>query len=427
MSAPPSRLRGLRCRACGGEARLAPVHVCDHCFGPMEVAYDYAAVAAGATRRAIEAGPTSMWRYRALLPYEAPEPPVTLGEGLTPLVHAERLGERLGLRRLYVKNDSQNPTNSFKDRVVSVAASWARAHGFHVLGCASTGNLANAVAAYAARSGMRGLVVIPDDLEPGKVAPTAVFDPVMVRVRGTYDDVNRLCSELADRMPWGFCNINLRPFYSEGSKTLTFETCEQLGWRLPDEIIIPVASGCQFVKHARAVQELRLLGLVADGPPPRLTGAQARGCAPVADAFERGETHVVPVRTPRTIARSIAIGNPSDGADVVRLARSSGGVVVAVEEEEILEGMELLARTEGIFTETAGGVTVAVLARLARAGRWRPDETVVAYITGHGLKTVGALEGRTRLPEPIPARLRAFTDLDPGGLLSLSETARAAG
>ncbi|HUY96438.1 MAG TPA: threonine synthase [Verrucomicrobiae bacterium] len=424
---PSPRVKGLRCRACGTEVPLAPTHVCDHCFGPLEVAYDYAVVARQATRAAIEAGPHSMWRYRALLPYEAAEPPVSLGEGLTPLVHAERLGERLGLRRLFVKNDSQNPTNSFKDRVVSVAASWAREQGFAVLGCASTGNLANAVAAYAARAGLRGLVVIPDDLEPGKVASTAVFDPVMVRVRGTYDDVNRLCSELADRMPWGFCNINLRPFYSEGSKTLTFETCEQLGWRLPDEIVIPVASGCQFVKHAKAIQELRALGLVEEGPVPRLTGAQARGCSPVADAFQRGETHILPVREPRTIARSLAIGNPSDGSDVVRLARASEGVVVAVEEEEILEGIELLARTEGIFTETAGGVTVAVLARLARAGRWGRDDTVVAYITGHGLKTIGALEGRSQLPEPIPARLRAFTALDPGGLISQLDGARAAG
>ncbi|HVA20839.1 MAG TPA: threonine synthase [Candidatus Micrarchaeia archaeon] len=427
MSGRPPRVLCLRCRACASEVAIGPTHVCDHCFGPLEVAYDYRVVAQLATRAAIEAGPTSMWRYRALLPYEDDTPPVSLGEGLTPLVHAERLGEQLGLRHLYIKNDSQNPTNSFKDRVVSVAASWARQHGFQVLGCASTGNLANAVAAYAARAGLRGLVVIPDDLEPGKVAPTAVFDPVMVRVRGTYDDVNRLCSELADRMPWGFCNINLRPFYSEGSKTLTFETCEQLGWRMPDEIIIPVASGCQFVKHAKALGELRQLQLVMPGRPPRLTGAQARGCAPVATAFERGETHIVPVREPRTIARSIAIGNPSDGGDVVRLARESGGVVAAVEEEEILEGMELLARTEGIFTETAGGVTVAVLARLARAGRWRGDETVVAYITGHGLKTVGALEGRTRLPEPIPARLRSFLAADPGGLLGRAEPVRAAG
>ncbi len=429
MTTAPARIVGLRCRACGRGAPLGPTHVCELCFGPLEVAYDYTEVAPLATRAAIEAGPTSMWRYRMLLPYEAEEAPVSLGEGLTPLVHAERLGEQLGLRRLYLKNDSQNPTNSFKDRVVSVAASWARQQGFQVLACASTGNLANAVAAYAARSGLRGLVVIPDDLEPGKVAPTAVFDPVMVRVRGTYDDVNRLCSELADRMPWGFCNINLRPFYSEGSKTLTFETCEQLGWRMPDEIVIPVASGCQFVKHAKALDELRQLELVEPGRPPRLTGAQARGCAPVATAFERGETHIVPVREPRTVARSIAIGNPSDGSDVVRLARASGGVVTAVEEEEILEGIELLARTEGIFTETAGGVTVAVLARLARQGRWSRDATVVAYITGHGLKTVGALEGRTRVPEPIPARLRAVLAADPGGLLEAGQPAarRAAG
>ncbi len=387
---------------------MGPVHVCEQCFGPLEVAYDYAVVARTATRAAIEAGPMSMWRYHMLLPYEDPAPPVTLGEGMTPLVHAPRLGEVLGLRHLYIKNDSLNPTNSFKDRVVSVATSWARARGFQVLGCASTGNLANAVAAYAARAGLRGLVVIPDDLEPNKVAPTAVFAPELVRVHGTYDEVNRLCSELADSQPWGFCNINLRPFYSEGSKTLTFETVEQLGWRLPDEIIIPVASGSQFVKHHKAIEELVDLGLVPDGPRPRLTGAQALGCSPVARAFASGSDHIVPVREPRTIAKSLAIGNPSDGADVVRLARASGGVVVAVEEEQILEGMELLARAEGIFTETAGGVTVAVLKQLAEAGRWTGDETVVAYITGHGLKTVDSLSGRTELAEPIPPSLRAF-------------------
>src|SRR5207302_4882713 len=283
-----------------------------------------------------------------------------------------------------------NPTNSFKDRVVSVAISWARAHGFETIACASTGNLAIAVAAYAARAGLECFVFIPIDLEPAKVAAISVFDPNLVAVRGNYDDVNRLCSQLIESTPWAFCNINIRPFYAEGSKTLTFETAEQLGWRLPDEIVIPIASGCQFVRHRRAVQELLDLGLVDGQDLPRLTGAQALGCAPVYNAWREGTERVRPVR-PRTIARSIAIGSPSDGGYVVRIARETGGVVEAVTEEEIVDAMRLLARTEGIFTEPAGGVTVGVLAKLARAGRWNGDEVVVAYITGHGLKTADAL------------------------------------
>ncbi|HEY6378121.1 MAG TPA: threonine synthase [Candidatus Dormibacteraeota bacterium] len=412
-----SRILSLVCRECGTETPVTATHVCDLCFGPLDVKYDYAEIARRASRAAIEQGPPSMWRYADLLPVDLDGPddegPVTLGEGFTPLVHARNLGEALGLRHLYLKNDTMNPTNSFKDRVVSVAVSWARRHGHSTMACASTGNLANAVAAYAARAAMRGVVFIPADLEAGKVAPTAVFCPTMVRVDGSYDDVNRLCSELVDLLDWAFCNINVRPFYSEGSKTLTYECAEQLGWRLPDEIIVPVASGCQFVKHHRAARELVALGLVegtvSGARGPVLTGAQALGCAPVATAFARGDDHIVPVK-PDTIAKSIAIGNPSDGGYVVRIARDTGGVVEAVTEEEILEGIELLARSEGIFTETAGGVTVAVLARLARARRWQADETVVAYITGHGLKTAAYLEGRTALAEPIPPTVRAFRE-----------------
>jgi threonine synthase len=403
---------GLRCRECGTEYELQATHVCDQCFGPLDVAYDYDAIKRVVSRERIEAGPPSIWRYRDLLPLPAEAPVVSLGEGFTPLVRAERLGTELGLRNLYLKNDSMNPTNSFKDRVVSVAISWARAHGFETIGCASTGNLANAVAAYAARAGLECFVFMPDDLEEGKVVATAVFDPNAVAVRGTYDDVNRLCSQLLEELPWAFCNINIRPFYAEGSKTLTFETAEQLGWRLPDEIVVPMGSGCQFVRHRRAAQELLELGLVDDGRGlPRLTAAQALGCAPAYHAWQAGIDRVTPVR-PDTIARSIAIGNPSDGTYVVRIARETGGVVEAVTEEEIVAGIRLLARTEGIFTEPAGGVTVAVLAKLARAGRWNGDEVVVAYITGHGLKAPDVVsEGIQDRRVEIEPTVRSFREM----------------
>lgn len=403
-----SRVRCLRCRACGAETPVAPRHVCDLCFGPLEVAFDYEAIRPRVSKRSIESGPASIWRYRELLPVDDDAEPITLGEGFTPLLHARNLGERLGLRNLYLKNDTVNPSGSFKDRVVSVAATWARAQGFATIACASTGNLANSVAAYAARAGLEAVLVIPSDLEAAKVITSAVYRPTLVRVNGTYDDVNRLCSELADELPWAFCNINVRPFYSEGSKTLTFETVEQLGWRFPDEIVVPIASGCQFVKHDKALQELVRVGLVDDPPPVRLSGAQASGCSPVATAFASGAP-VVPVR-PATVARSLAIGSPSDGEDVIRVARRTGGTIAAVNDEEILDGVELLAQSEGVFAETAGGVTVAVLRRLAESGRYRPEDVVVAYITGHGLKTAESLQPRLRIDEPIAPSLRAFRE-----------------
>ncbi|HEX6538755.1 MAG TPA: threonine synthase [Candidatus Dormibacteraeota bacterium] len=404
------RILGLVCRACGHQAPLHASNMCEECFGPLEVRYDYAEVARRVSRESIAAGPASIWRYRDLLPIENDDAePISLGEGWTPLIHAPNLGEELGLRNLYLKNDTVNPTGSFKDRVVSVALTWAREQGFATVACASTGNLANAVAAYAARAGLRAVVIVPAGIEAGKIVATSVYRPALVRIEGSYDDVNRLCTELIDTVDWAFCNINLRPFYSEGSKTVTFETAEQLGWRLPDEIVIPVASGCQFVKHRKAVAELIDLGLVQPGPPPRLTGAQAAGCGPVATAFAEGTDAVTPVR-PNTIAHSIAIGNPSDGADVLRIARDTGGVVASVTEEEIVEGIELLAASEGVFAEAAGGVTVAVLRKLAATRRWEPDETVVAYITGNGLKTADAIAGRTPLPEPIAPSLRAFVE-----------------
>ena len=412
-TASTRRVLGLRCRECGTEYELRATHVCESCFGPLDVAYDYQAIRRLVSRERIEAGPPTMWRYRDLLPLEDGAPVVTLGEGFTPLVRAERLGAELGLRNLYLKNDSMNPTNSFKDRVVSVAVSWARAQGFETIGCASTGNLANAVAAYAARAGLEGYVFVPEDTEAEKLVAAGVFEPNVVSVRGTYDEVNRLCSQVAEELPWAFCNINVRPFYAEGSKTLTFETAEQLGWRLPDEIVIPIASGCQFVRHRRAVQELLDLGLVDAQDLPRLTGAQALGCAPVYNAWREGTERVRPVR-PNTIARSIAIGSPSDGSYVVRIARETGGVVEAVTEEEIVDAIRLLARTEGIFTETAGGVTIGVLAKLARAGRWNGDEVVVAYVTGHGLKTADVVsgDGFARRLEIEPS-LRSFRERVP--------------
>jgi threonine synthase len=406
------KLLGLRCRECGTEYELQATHVCEMCFGPLDVVYDYASLKKRVTRAGIESGPKSIWRYRDLLPVEDSTPVVTLGEGLTPLVKADRLGQELGLSNLYLKNDSMNPTNSFKDRVVSVAISWARAHGFETMACASTGNLANAVAAYSARAGLDCYVFIPIDLEPAKVVSIGVFDPNLVAVHGNYDDVNRLCSQLLESTPWAFCNINIRPFYAEGSKTLTFETAEQLGWKLPDEIIIPVASGCQFVRHRQAVRELMDFGLVHEDRVPALTGAQALGCSPVYNAFHSDQPErVMPVK-PNTIARSIAIGNPSDGIYVNRIARETGGVVEAVTEEEIVDAMRLLARTEGIFTETAGGVTIGVLSKLARAGRWRGDEVVVAYVTGHGLKTADVLassNGHSRRVEIDPT-MKSFRE-----------------
>ena len=406
-----SHLTSLICRECQSEFEAQATHVCDLCFGPLEVKYDYAEMARNVTRESIEAGPNSLWRYRDMLPVHRDVELVTLGEGMTPLVHAQRLGADLGLSNLYIKNETMNPTNSFKDRVVSVAVNWARANGFDTMACASTGNLANSVAAYSARAGMRCFVFIPADLEVSKVLTTSVFAPNVVAVEGNYDEVNRLCSELADSYHWAFANINVRPFYAEGSKTLTYETVEQLGWRVPDEIIIPIASGCQFVKHNKALQELIELELVEGGRYPRLTGAQALGCSPVATAYKNNEP-VMPVK-PHTIAKSLAIGNPSDGKYVINIANSTGGTVESVTEDEIVEAIELLAGTEGIFAETAGGVTIGTLRKLAKAGRWKGDETVVAYVTGHGFKTIEVIPNLERHRKTIKPSVRSFEETFP--------------
>lgn len=385
-----SFVQGLRCRECGHAFPAEALHVCEWCFGPLEVVYDYEKIAEATSRESIAAGPASIWRYANLLP-AVNDGAVDLGAGFTPLVRADRLAAELGLGELWLKNDTLNPTGSFKDRVVSVALARARAMGFKVAACASTGNLANSVAAHAARAGMRHVVFIPSNLEAGKVVTTAVYGPNLVAVDGSYDDVNRLCAELASEHPtWAFVNVNLRTYYAEGSKTLAFETAEQLGWQAPDHVVVPVASGSQLTKIAKGFRELHKVGLLTEEPHVRVSGAQAEGCSPVATAFTEGHEYIRPVK-PHTIAKSLAIGNPADGPYALEEVRRSGGALEAVSDQEIVDAMLLLARTEGIFAETAGGVTVATLSRLAAKGVVRSDERVVAYITGAGLKTIEAV------------------------------------
>ncbi|MCU1492944.1 MAG: L-threonine synthase [Acidimicrobiaceae bacterium] len=407
-------VEGLRCRECSRSYPATALHVCDYCFGPLEVAYDYKAVAGSMSRSSIAAGPSTIWRYADLLPVSSTSP-VDLGAGFTPLVRADRLAAELGLGELYVKDDTRNPTGSFKDRVVSVALTKARELGFKVAACASTGNLANSVAAHAARAGMDSYVFIPSNLERVKIQTTAVFGGKLVAVDGNYDDVNRLCAELASEHPdWAFVNVNVRPYYSEGSKTLAFEVAEQLGWEVPDHVVVPIASGSQLTKIHKGFHELTTLGLVEGGDSVRISGAQADGCSPVATAFADGSDVVRPVR-PDTIAKSLAIGNPADGWYALDVVRSTGGVVGSVTDAEIVEGMRLLARTEGIFAETAGGVTIATLAKLAASGVVRRDERVVAYITGTGLKTVEALGDQVGPSATIAPTLAAFAAIEQEG------------
>ncbi len=381
----------LRCKECSTTYPLDARYVCEQCFGPLEVAYAPARdLDLGELRRKIQAGPQSLWRYTDFLPVGA-QPRGTLPAGWTPLLRADRLAEQLGLRELWIKNDAANPTHSFKDRVVSVALARARELGFETIACASTGNLANAVAAHAAAAGLESYVFIPSDLEEQKVLATGVYGTNLVAVRGNYDDVNRLCTELSGDHEWAFVNINMRPYYAEGSKTLAFEIAEQLGFELPDRVVCPIASGSLFTKVARGFDEWLELGLLA-GELPKFNGAQATGCSPVASAFQAGQDFCRPVK-PDTIAKSLAIGNPADGPYALDLARNSGGSIDAVTDDEIREGIKLLARTTGIFTETAGGVTTAVLAKLAERGEIDPDERVVAIITGEGLKTLDCARG----------------------------------
>ncbi|WP_293780774.1 threonine synthase [uncultured Aeromicrobium sp.] len=395
----------LLCRECGATRQLGPHYACSECFGPLEVAYDFGQV----TREQITAGPRNIWRYKALLPVpDDIESSPNLEPGFTRLLNARNLAAELGLARLWVKDDSTNPTNSFKDRVVACALSAARELGSRVFACPSTGNLANAVAAAGARAGIPTVVFIPSNLETPKQVNSAVFTESLVAVEGTYDDVNKLASEIAGEDPgWAFVNVNVRPFYAEGSKTLGYEIAEQLGWRLPDQIVIPVASGSQLTKVHKAFQELIALGLVED-KPYKVFGAQADGCSPVASAFKAGVDAIRPVK-PDTIAKSLAIGNPADGIYVLDVARQTGGGVEQVGDDEIRAGIVLLARHEGIFTETAGGTTVAVLKKLVETGQLDPAAETVIINTGHGLKTLDAVAGSVGPRATIAPTYDAFT------------------
>ena len=381
----------LRCKECKTTYPLDARYVCERCFGPLEVAYETRTDQDPAElKRRIQAGPHSLWRYGDFLPVQSP-PKGALPAGWTPLLKADRLAEAIGLKEVWIKNDAANPTHSFKDRVVSIALARARELGFETIACASTGNLANAVAAHAAAAGLESYVFIPADLEEQKILATGIYGTNLVAVNGNYDDVNRLCTELSGEHDWAFVNINMRPYYAEGSKTLAYETVEQLGWELPDRVVAPIASGSLFTKIARGFSEWIELGLV-EGELPTFNGAQAEGCSPVATAFANDRDFCQPVK-PNTIAKSLAIGNPADGPYALDLARGTEGSIDSVTDDEIKDGIRLLARTTGIFTETAGGVTTAVLAKLARRGDIDPDERVVAYITGEGLKTLDCARG----------------------------------
>ena len=395
----------LRCRECHREYPLAALNVCEFCFGPVEVTYDYDGIKKNVTRESIQRGPASLWRYKDFLPCDA-DAAIDIGAGYTPLVRAKNLGKALGLNNLYIKNDTTNPTWSFKDRVVAVAATRARELGYEKLACASTGNLANSVSAHAAAAGMEAVVFIPHDLEQGKVVGSSIYGPTLVKVRGNYDAVNRLCAELAGSYNWAFVNVNVRPYYSEGSKTLAFEVAEQLGWRAPDHCVVPIASGSLFVKIRKGFQEFVKAGLIEE-KATRMSGAQATGCSPVAVAWQEGSMNFRPQR-PDTIAKSLAIGNPADGYYSLVQLKETNGACGMVDDDEIVAGMKLLAETEGIFGETAGGVTVASLKQLAAQGRIGADELTVAFITGAGFKTLEAVSGALNPPLEIDANVESF-------------------
>lgn len=400
-----SFVSGLKCRECGRSYPKQPTAGCEDCFGPLEVEYDYDAIKRALSREVIAAREKNLWRYRELLPIDS-DPVVGRASGATPLVHADRLAAALGLRNLYIKNDSVNsPTLSFKDRVTAVAINKAREFGLQAVGCASTGNLANSVAANAAAAGLPAYILIPDNLEPSKVTATSIYGARVIAVRGNYDDVNRLCSEIADRFPWGFVNVNLRPFYGEGSKTFGYEIAEQLGWRAPAAVVVPMAGGSLITKIYKGLKEFERLGLLEGEATTRVYGAQAAGCNPIADAVKRGARDIRPVK-PATIAKSLAIGNPADGYHAAEVIAASGGWAEDVTDSEIVAGIQLLAETEGIFTETAGGVTVAVTRKLIRQGRINPDDLAVIAITGNGLKTQEAVQ--LAPPTVIEPRLAQF-------------------
>jgi threonine synthase len=404
-----SFVTSLKCRECGQDYPIKPLHVCETCFGPLEVVYDYAKIRAALSRQIIEKRAHNLWRYRELLPVEG-EPDIGPFSGFTPLLQVKRLGAELGLKNLYVKDDTVNhPTLSYKDRVVSVAIAKAREFGFTTVSCASTGNLATAVAAHAARAGLQCFIFMPEGVEAGKIVGSTIYGSRVITIRGNYDDVNRLCSEIADKYGWAFVNINLRPYYTEGAKTFGFEVAEQLGWRLPDHIVVPTAGGTILPKVAKAFKELKEVGLVKGGAP-KIHSAQAAGSAPVIHALHKGVDLITPVK-PNTIAKSIAIGNPADGYYVLGAVRESGGWGEMATDEEIVDAIKLLARTEGIFAEPAGGTTLAVTLKLLAQGRIRTDESVVVSITGNGYKTLEAVSQAVEQPFVIEARLKDFDAL----------------
>ncbi|MEO6052649.1 MAG: threonine synthase [Chthoniobacterales bacterium] len=400
----------LKCRECGRLYPKLATHICEFDFGPLEAAYDYEAIAKVFTRQLIESRPHSMWRYRELLPIDG-EPTVGEKVGFTPLVKATNLAKRLGVRELYIKNDTVNyPTLSFKDRVVSVALSRARELGFSVVACASTGNLANSVAANAAAAGLKSYVLIPADLEQGKVLGSLVYGTTVIGIHGAYDQVNRLCSEIAGKYGWGFVNVNLRPYYAEGSKSMGFEIMEQLGWRIPRHTVIPMASGSLLTKIHKSYKEFIQTGILEE-TPFTVYGAQASGCSPIATAMKKGTDIVNPVPKPDTIVKSLAIGTPADGYYAVHSMRETGGSAEDVTDDEVVEGIKLLAETEGIFAETAGGVTTACARKLIESGKLPRDESIVLCITGHGLKTQEAIIGKCGEPRLIKPNLREFEEV----------------
>jgi threonine synthase len=402
-------VKGLKCRECGRPYPADPLHVCEFCFGPLEVDYDYERLRRTLTRRSIESGPPSIWRYRELLPIDG-HPAVGIHCGMTPLIAAKNLARALGMREVYVKNDTVNhPSFSFKDRVVAVAITKALEFDFEVVACASTGNLANSVAAHAAEGGLLSFVFMPADLEQGKVIGTLIYAPNLVAVEGNYDEVNRLCSEIADKYRWAFVNINIRPYYAEGSKTFGYEIAEQLGWRAPRHIVVPGAGGSLVTKIWKGLKEFERLGLLDGGCATRMHLAQAEGCGPIVTAIKENSEIVKPVK-PKTIAKSLAIGNPADGYYAYKAVKESGGHGEHASDEEIVEGMKLLASTEGIFSETAGGVTVAAAKRLIEQGRIPRDESLVLCITGNGLKTQEAVAPSLRVSLQIKPTLRSFDE-----------------
>ena len=402
-------VKGLKCRECGREYAIDPIYVCEFCFGPLEVAYDYTEIQRSLTRKKIEERPMTLWRYRELLPVDG-EPQVGLDSGFTPLVRADRLAREIGMDELYIKDDTVvHPTLSFKDRVVAVALTKAREFGFDTVACASTGNLAHSVSAHGARAGFKRFIFIPASLEASKIVASLVYEPNLIAVDGNYDDVNRLCSEVANKYRWAFVNINVRPFYAEGSKTIGYEIAEQLGWKAPDHIVVPCASGSLLTKVGKALKEFRQIGILGD-VTTRIYGAQATGCSPIAAAVKAGTDIIRPVK-PDTIAKSLAIGNPADGFYASRVIKETGGYAEDVSDQEIIDAMKLLARTEGIFAETAGGVTLASTIKLLRTGKIRREGSTVICITGNGLKTQEALQGHTTKPHHIKPSLASFEEV----------------